>query len=135
MATGSRWRRRRERASFGSTALLDPNAPNAELGLHLAELRDRRLTAPESIVAEEMYEWVLAALDASRASDLPGTGLFWDKLRGDGTLDKTLWSDNQGSMIGANVLLARRGGDSRAEYLGRAEAIARKALAHFGRDG
>lgn len=111
------------------------NAPNAELGLHLAELRDRRLTAPESIVAEEMYEWVLATLDASRESDLPGTGLFWDKLRGDGTLDKTLWSYNQGSMIGANVLLARRGGDSRAEYLGRAEAIARKALAHFGRDG
>jgi hypothetical protein len=27
------------------------------------------------------------------------------------------------------------GGDSRAEYLGRAETIARKALAHFGRDG
>ena len=82
-----------------------------------------------------MYEWVLATLDASRESDLPGTGLFWDKLRGDGTLDKTLWSYNQGSMIGANVLLARRGGKSRAEYLGRAEAIARKALAHFGRDG
>ena len=55
--------------------------------------------------------------------------------RNDGTPDKTIWSYNQGSMIGANVLLARRGGDSRAEYLGRAEAIARKALAHFGRDG
>ena len=111
------------------------NAPNAELGLHLAELRDRRLTAPGSIGAEGMYEWVLATLDASRESDLPGTGLFWDKLRGDGTLDKTRWSYNQGSMIGANVLLARRGGESGAEYLGRAEAIARKALAHFGRDG
>ena len=111
------------------------NAPNAELGLHLAELRDRRLTAPGSIGAEGMYEWVLATLDASRESDLPGTGLFWDKLRGDGTLDKTLWSYNQGSMIGANVLLARRGGGSQPEYLGRAEAIARKALAHFGRDG
>ncbi|MGO9905671.1 MAG: glycoside hydrolase family 76 protein [Solirubrobacteraceae bacterium] len=109
------------------------NGPNAELGLHLAELRDGPLTAP--IGPERMYEWVLATLDASRESDLPGTGLFWDKLRGDGTLDKTLWSYNQGSMIGANVLLARRGGKSRAEYLARAEAIARKALAHFGRDG
>ena len=38
----------------------------------------------------------------------PGTGLFFDKLRGDGTLDETLWTYNQGSMIGANVLLARR---------------------------
>ena len=111
------------------------NAPNAELGLHLTELRDRPLTSPGSIGAEGMYEWVLATLDASRDSDLPGTGLFWDKLRGDGTLDKALWSYNQGSMIGANVLLARRGGSSRAEYLGRAEAIARKALAYFGRDG
>ena len=111
------------------------NAPNAALGLHLAELRPGPLTAPGSIDAEGMYEWVLATLDASRESELPGTGLFWDKLRGDGTLDKKLWSYNQGSMIGANVLLARRGGKSRAEYLGRAEAIARKALAHFGRDG
>lgn len=111
------------------------NAPNAELGLHLTELRDGPVTAPGSIGVERMYDWVVATLDASRESDLPGTGLFWDKLRGDGTLDKTLWSYNQGSMIGANVLLARRGGPSRAEYLGRAEAIARKALAYFGRDG
>ena len=37
----------------------------------------------------------------------PGTGLFFDKLRGDGTIDETLWTYNQGSMIGANVLLAR----------------------------
>jgi len=116
------------------------NAPNAELGLHLAELRGVTVDG-----VEEMYEWVLATLDASRDGDSPGSGLFWDKLRGDHTLDDTLWSYNQGSMLGANVLLARRGeggpGAGRAgaaggpRYLARAEAIARKALRHFGGGG
>ena len=118
------------------------NAPNAELGLHLAELRDRRLTAPESIVAEEMYEWVLATLDASRESDLPGTGLFWDKLRGDGTLDKTLWSYNQGSMdsvtsrarAGEEAALRDRVGQDRLlkESLERQSATARAASVEAG---
>ncbi len=111
------------------------NAPNAELGLHLAELRRVPVAALGWIGGQEMYEWVLATLDASRESDSAATGLFWDKLRGDGTLDKTLWSYNQGSMVGANVLLARRGGSAQAEYLARAEAIARKALRHFAGSG
>jgi len=34
-------------------------------------------------------------------------------------------------MVGANVLLARRSEDARAEYVTRAEAIAYKALRHF----
>jgi predicted alpha-1,6-mannanase (GH76 family) len=106
-------------------------APNVELGLHVAELKGAPIAPQGSVGAQEMYQWVLATLDASRASDSPGTGLFWDKLRGDGKLDKTLWSYNQGSMVGANVLLARRGGDTQLEYLARAEAIARKALRHF----
>ena len=109
------------------------NAPNAALGLHLAELTGAQAGAAKSIGAEEMYEWVNAALDASRDGDCPATGLFWDKLRGNGTLDDKFWSYNQGSMIGVNVLLARRGGQPRVgvEYLARAEAIARKALRHF----
>lgn len=111
------------------------NAPNAELGLHLAEMRGVPIGAQGRIGAQEMYEWVLATLDASRESDSPATGLFWDKVRGDGTLDKTLWSYNQGSMVGANVLLARCGGDAHAQYLARAEAIARKALRHYAGGG
>jgi hypothetical protein len=109
-------------------------APNAELGLHLAELQGPRVAAGP-IGAEDMYEWVLATLDASRESNSPATGLFWDKLRGDGTVDKTVWSYNQGSMVGANVLLARRGGARQAEYITRAEAIARNALRHFAGNG
>ena len=107
------------------------NAPNAELGLHLAELRGVPVGALGSVGPQDMYAWVLAVLDASRESDSTATGLFWDKLRGDGTLDKTLWSYNQGSMVGANVLLARRTDGARADYLTRAEAIAYKALRHF----
>ncbi|HEY6398807.1 MAG TPA: glycoside hydrolase family 76 protein [Solirubrobacteraceae bacterium] len=110
-------------------------APNAELGLHVAELRGMPLATRGSVGAQELYEWVLANLDASRGGDSPGTGLFWDKLHGDGTLDKTLWSYNQGSMVGANVLLARRGDGTQAEYLARAETIARKSLRHFAGGG
>lgn len=111
------------------------NAPNAELGLHLRELRGRTAAAQGAIGANEMYEWVLTTLDASRGTDSPGTGLFWDKVRCDGTLDKTLWAYNQGSMVGANVLLARMHHDMRDTYLHRAEAIGRKALKHFNEDG
>jgi predicted alpha-1,6-mannanase (GH76 family) len=110
-------------------------ATNAALGLHLAELKGLPAPAAETIGVEDMYEWVLATLDASRETDRPGTGLFWDKLRGDGTLDETVWSYNQGTMVGVNVLLARRGGSRRAEYLALAEAIARKALRHFAAGG
>jgi hypothetical protein len=111
-------------------------APNAELGLHLAELKGVPIARPGRISAQQMYEWVLATLDASRESDSPATGLFWDKVRGDGTLDKTIWSYNQGSMVGANVLLARRGGGgAHGMYLTRAEAIAGKALRRYAGGG
>jgi hypothetical protein len=110
-------------------------APNAALGLHLAELTGVRAGAADSIGPEEMYEWVNAALDAGRDGNCPATGLYWDKLRGDGTLDATFWSYNQGNMIGVNVLLARRGGQAQSPYLARGEKIARKALRHFAATG
>ncbi len=111
------------------------NAPNAALGLHLSELSGIPAGAHESIGAQDMYEWVNATLDASEDHEQPATGLFWDKLLNDGTPDKTIWSYNQGSMVGANVLLARQGGTEQAIYLARAESIARKALRHFGSRG
>ena len=61
----------------------------------------------------------------------PGTGLYWDKLRGDNTIDRALWSYNQGSMVGVNVLLHRRHSTRQTVYLARAEAIARNALQHY----
>ena len=105
------------------------NAPNAEIGLHLAELDRPQGTSP--IGPDQMYQWVLDNLDASRDGESPGTGPFWDKVRGDGTIDRAIWSYNQGSMVGATVLLARTDPERRQAYLGRAEAMAGKALHRF----
>ncbi len=111
------------------------NAPNAELGLHLAELAGGSTEARRYTRARDMYAWVNVTLDAGRDAGEPATGLFWDKLRGDGSIDHRLWSYNQGTMIGANTLLARTAGDGDgAPYLARAEAIARKALHHYAGD-
>ena len=72
-----------------------------------------------------MIAWVQSALSA----DPDGSGLFWDKIRGDGTIDEMFWSYNQGSMVGAHVLLHRRGAGD--EHLAQAQAIAAKALRHY----
>ena len=103
------------------------NAPNAELGLHLAQLTG----APIPDSARAMVDWVDATLDAGAGGDPPPAGLFWDKLCGDGTIDRALWSYNQGSMVGASVLLARADAPRSALHLSRAETIARRALAHY----
>ena len=105
------------------------NAPNAELGLHVAELGASVDGA--SVGPVEMYRWILRTLDASRNGDTPGTGLFWDKIRGDGSIDRATWSYNQGSMIGLGVLLARAQPDKRDAHLAFAQAVARKAMAKF----
>jgi Glycosyl hydrolase family 76 len=105
------------------------NAPNAEIGLHLADLG--RGQEAGAIGPKEMSQWVLDNLDASRDGESPGTGPFWDKIRGDGTIDRAIWSYNQGSMVGVNVLLARTEAQQRDTHLALAEAIARKALNRF----
>jgi predicted alpha-1,6-mannanase (GH76 family) len=109
------------------------NAPNAQLGLHLLELGAGEDEVQRYARAHDMYAWVNATLDAGREAGAPATGLFFDKVRGDGSVDETLWSYNQGSMIGANVLLARQAGpdSGSAPYLARAESIADKALRHY----
>jgi Glycosyl hydrolase family 76 len=105
------------------------NAPNAQLGLHLNELLPGAGAAERAARAHDMYAWVNSTLDAARARGESAAGLFFDKVRGDGSIDETLWTYNQGSMIGANLLLARAG--SEPAYLARAEAIARTALTHY----
>jgi hypothetical protein len=114
------------------------NAPNAELGLHVMELDRGTGSGSEAgpvsgseVGPGDMYRWVLDTLDASRGGQTPGTGLFWDKIRGDGSIDRATWSYNQGSMIGSAVLLARSQPDERDGYLGFAQAVARKAMAKF----
>jgi hypothetical protein len=103
-------------------------APNAQLALHLRELAAQRPGAvgaggADAPAPQEMVDWVQTALGDD--------GLFFDKIRGDGTIDRATWSYNQGSMLGAHVLLARRaprGGASAEHHRSRAEAIARRSL-------
>ena len=56
-------------------------------------------------------------------------GLYGDHVAGNGTIEHTEWSYNQGSMLEAYRLLYRVTGDR--AHLARAEAIADAALAAF----
>ena len=84
-----------------------------------------------SIGARDLYAWVNSTLDASAGTGEARTGLFYDHVKQNGQIEQTLWSYNQGSMIGANALLHRLAGGSDSSYLGLAEAIARRALAYY----
>lgn len=95
------------------------NAPNAELGLHLDEFDG---AARRRADAERMYDWVHSALRTPE-------GLYLDRVRGDGSIDRALWSYNQGSMIGAAVLRFRASGSQ--GFLSAAEATARAALQRY----
>jgi hypothetical protein len=95
------------------------NAPSAELGLHLyAVTRD-----PAQLDwSMRLYGWVQSCMRTP-------AGLYNDHIAYDGRVDQTIWSYNQGTMIGADVLLWRVTG--KAGYLRRARAVADAALAYF----
>jgi hypothetical protein len=110
-------------------------APNAALGLHLDLLSGGGQCHPgprpgggRLAEARRMYSWVEAGLRVP--AQHAGDGLYWDKIRTDGTIDRALWSYNQGNMIGLNLLLARSGVDPDG-HLGRAEEVAERALRHY----
>ncbi len=96
------------------------NAPGAELGVQLY-----MITGQPSYLewAKKMYTWTNATL-------LAPNDLYWDNIDLNGTIEKTQWSYNQGTMIGAGVLLYRVTGDAR--YLERAERTAAAAIALYG---
>lgn len=99
------------------------NAPAAQLGLGLAAATGRPEYREWAI---RIWSWVDSAL---RAPD----DLYWDSIALDGAIDKTQWSYNQGTMIGASVLLYEQTGD--AGYLERARRCASVALERYGADG
>src|SRR5207253_2244184 len=74
--------------------------------------------------ARRMLAWVEGCMYAP-------DGLLWDHLGLDGERDETHWSYNQGTAIGAYVLLYRLTGD--ADALRRAESLANASLAYFDR--
>jgi len=94
------------------------NAPAAELGALLS-----------TEAGDEACRWALRIYDWVRATLRRPDGLYADHVSPDGTLDPAVWSYNQGSMIGAGVLLHRRTGE--AAYLSHAQETARAAMARF----
>ena len=104
------------------------NAPSAELGLRLHALTGHADTLNW---ARRMWAWAEIHLKD------PADGLYWDHLRvnaaGSHIFERTKWSYNQGTMLGACVLLAEADALSApsAPSLARARAIAQAGLAYL----
>lgn len=95
------------------------DGPAAELGVQLYRLTNN---ATYLQFAETAYEWVRRCLRA------PGE-LYYDHIRLHGVIDTTEWSYNQGSMIGAGVLLYQATGNG--AYLYQARQTAKAALSYY----
>jgi Glycosyl hydrolase family 76 len=95
------------------------DAPAAELGIQLYRLTGN---AQYLQFAQMAYEWVRQCL-------LQPNNLYADHIRPHGVVDQTLWSYNQGTMIGAGVLLYQATGNS--AYLYQARQTAQAALSYF----
>ena len=96
------------------------NATGAELGAQLYLYTHQQIYLDEAV---QMYNWVRNCL-------LQSDGLYADHISGDGTLDPTEWTYNQGEMIGAGVMLTRATGN--AGYINQAIATANTSMAAFG---
>ena len=94
-------------------------APAAELALQLFKITHNY---EYLAFAEEAYEWVRTCLTTP-------SGLYADHINRRGVVEPTLWSYNQGSMIGAGALLYQVTG--RGDYLYQARQTAKAALSYF----
>jgi len=117
--------------------LLDRNtvstAPNAELGLALylaTKNTDPNAATTYLKPSSQMYDWVNSHLRD------PADGLYWDHVYvatdGSCAVEQTKWSYNQGTMIGAGLLLYEATGQ--LAYLTYAEQTAAAALTRYGFD-
>jgi hypothetical protein len=97
------------------------NAPGAELGLRLYELTKDSYYLDW---AKQMYAWVNRCLADT-------SGFYLDHIRFDGTIDPTVWTYNQGTMVGSNVLLWRV--THKKTYLKRARRLGVDAMTYFTR--
>jgi hypothetical protein len=93
-------------------------APAAELALQLYRASSNPVYLQFALQA---YEWVRTCL-------LEPSGLYADHIR-KGVVDETVWSYNQGTMIGAGTLLYEL--THNPEYLAQARETARAALEYF----
>jgi hypothetical protein len=104
----------------GSQRNTTANATNAEAGLQLYQLTKDSI---DLWWAVGMYQWVNRCLQG------PGD-LYYDHVNPGGSVNTTIWSYNQGTMIGAGVLLYQITGNT--GYLSAAEATADATVAYFG---
>jgi hypothetical protein len=106
-------------AEENSTRNTVTTAPAAELGVQLYKLTGNVAYLQ---FAEMAYEWVRRCL-------LQPSGLYADHVNRRGVVEPTLWSYNQGTMIGAGTLLYQATGNG--AFLYQARQSARAALAYF----
>jgi hypothetical protein len=104
----------------GSQRNTTANGANAELG---AELDLLTHDATDLTWAQYIYGWAVDCLGTA-------SGLYDDHVEPNGTVDTTIWSYNQGVMVGAGVLLDEATGTT--SYLTQAEQTANAAVAYFG---
>ena len=104
----------------GSQRNTTANAANAEAGLELYQLTK---DTTDLSWATRMYQWVDTCLASS-------DGLYYDHVNPGGSVNTTIWSYNQGAMIGAGVLLYQITANS--SYLSAAENTAAAAVSYFG---
>jgi hypothetical protein len=95
------------------------DGPAAELGVQLYRLTGNATYLQFAVTA---YEWVRRCLMAPNE-------LYYDHIRLHGVIDPTEWSYNQGSMMGAGVLLYQATGNG--AYLYQARQTAKAALSYF----
>jgi hypothetical protein len=95
------------------------DGPGAELAVQLYKITHE---ARYLQFAEMAYGWVRQCL-------LEPNDLYADHINNNGTIQRTLWSYNQGSMMGAGVLLYQATHDG--AYLYQARQTAKAALAYY----
>jgi len=104
----------------GSQRNTTANAGGAEVGLELYQLTK---DSSDLSWATRMYDWVNSCLAAP-------DGLYYDHVNPGGSVNTTIWSYNQGTMVGAGVLLYQI--TSSSSYLTAAESTAASAVSYFG---
>ena len=117
---GVRWREEPGGRAGSRNACSTAPAIELALRLHRATGADRHRS-----VAERADAWLWSTLASPE-------GLMWDHVEPDGSIERTLWSYNQGAAVGADVLWWRITGDE--WRLDRARATTAAALDHYGDD-
>ncbi|MFF7365499.1 glycoside hydrolase family 76 protein [Streptomyces sp. NPDC008125] len=95
------------------------NMPGAQLGLRLHQITG---TSRYLASSRRFYDWTNTHLRTPE-------GLYWDNLDLTGSVDRTVWSYNQGVPVGVGVLLYEATRDR--TYLDRATRTAEAAYEHF----